>query len=80
MYQPGGVVANKSVAVSKVFGNTMEGLSGKSMLNNRSSVRKVEGQDFGKTAKSSFEQNVQNLRSKPNQKVLEDEYINVPIL
>jgi len=42
MYQPGGVVANKSVAVSKVFGNTMEGgLTGKSMIGNRSSVRKV---------------------------------------
>ena len=78
MYQPG-VVNNKSVAVSKVFGNTMsEGLAGKSMLANKS-VRKVEGQDFGRTAKSSFEQNVNNLRSRPNQKVLEDEYINVNI-
>jgi hypothetical protein len=72
MYQKG-VVANKSVAVSKLLGNSMtEGLSGKSMLGNNRSTRKVEGHDLGRTAISGFEQTVHHLKNKPNQKVLED--------
>ena len=80
MYQQG-VVNNKSIAVSKLMGNSLvDGLSGKSMLANNKSTRKVEGHDLGRTAKSNFEQTVHNLKSKPNQKVLEDEYINVPMI
>lgn len=71
MYQPG----NKSTVTSKVLPNNSSiGLHGKSMLN---PARKVEGHDLAKTTKTNFEQTVQNLKSKPNQKVLEDEYINV---
>ena len=83
MYQQGSGLANKSVAVSKLIGNTLgDGLAGKSMLSNESGVqnkstRKVEGHDLAKTTKTNFEQTVNNLKSKPNQKVLEDEYINV---
>ena len=76
MYQPGN--NNKSTVVSKVLGNNSTlGLQGKSMIGN--TTRKVEGHDMAKTTKTNFEQTVQNLKSKPNQKVLEDEYINVPI-
>jgi hypothetical protein len=77
MYQPG----NKSTVTSKILGSSKVlqssgiGLQGKSMVG---ATRKVEGHDLGKTTKSNFEQTVQNLKSKPNQKVLEDEYINVP--
>lgn len=79
MYQQGkpgqqtGIVANKSMAVSKLMG---DGLAGKSMMPNKS-IKKVEGQDLGKTTKSNFEQTVGNLKNKPNKKVLEDEYIGV---
>jgi hypothetical protein len=54
MYQPG-VVSNKSMAISKVMGNSslMEGVSGKSALGSKL-VRKVEGHDLGKTAKTNF--------------------------
>lgn len=76
MYQPGN--NNKSTVVSKVLGNNSTlGLQGKSMIGN--TTRKVEGHDMAKTTKTNFEQTVQNLKSKPNQKVLEDEYINVRI-
>jgi hypothetical protein len=72
MYQPG-IVNNKSMAVSKVMGtsNLVEGVSGKSVLGSKL-IKKVEGHDLGKTAKTNFEQTVNNLRNKPNQKVLED--------
>ncbi len=77
MYQPGN--NNKSTVVSKVLGNNSTlGLQGKSMIGN--TTRKVEGHDMAKTTKTNFEQTVQNLKSKPNQKVLEDEYINVRII
>lgn len=89
MYQPGnksgqqgggGVINNKSMAVSKFMGTGMgEGLVGKSALPNKS-MKKIEGHDFGKTNKSTFEQTVSNLKNKPSQKVLEDEYINVPMI
>ena len=74
----GGVIANKSMAVSKVMGGNsfVDGIGGKSILQNKS-IKKVEGHDFGKTSKSNFEQTVNNLKNKPNQKVVEDEYINV---
>jgi hypothetical protein len=91
MYQPGSALANKSVAVSKLVGNNLgDGLIGKSMVSNKSmlpnksmmpkSTRKIEGHDLGRTAQSGFEQTVQTLKSRPNQKVLEDEYINVSIV
>lgn len=53
--QQGGIVNNKSMAVSKLMatGGMGEGLAGKSMLANRS-MKKVEGQDFGKTNTSTF--------------------------
>lgn len=77
MYQPN----NKSIAVSKVINNnSITGLQGKSMIGNsmlNGSTRKVEGHDFSKTSKTNFEQTVNNLKNKPNQKVLEDDYINV---
>lgn len=77
MYQPAN--NNKSTVVSKVLGNNSSlGLQGKSMIGN--STRKVEGHDMAKTTKTNFEQTVQNLKSKPNQKVLEDEYINVGMI
>lgn len=67
MYQPAN--NNKSTVVSKVLGNNSSlGLQGKSMINN--STRKVQGHDMAKTTKTNFEQTVQNLKSKPNQKVL----------
>jgi hypothetical protein len=67
MYQPG----NKSTVTSKIIPNnsSIGGLQGKSMIN---PTRKVEGHDLAKTTKSNFEQTVHNLKSKPNQKVLED--------
>lgn len=72
MYQP----TNKSIVQSKVMGTSaIGGLQGKSMVAN--TTRKVEGHDLAKTTKTNFEQTVQNLKSKPNQKVLEDEYIKV---
>ena len=83
MYQQGPGLANKSIAVSKVMGNTLgDGLAGKSLLSNKSAIpnkstRKIQGHDLGGTVKSNFEQTVHNLKTKPNQKVLEDEYINV---
>jgi hypothetical protein len=65
MYQP----ANKSIATSKLLGSSaIGGLHGKSMIG--ASTRKVEGHDLAKTTKTNFEQTVQNLKSKPNQKVL----------
>lgn len=76
MYQPGG---NRSTVTSKVLPNASTlgiGLQGKSMVN---VPKKVEGHDLAKTTKSNFEQTIQNLKSKPNQKVLEDEYINVNV-
>ena len=51
--------------------NLVEGVSGKSVLGSKL-IKKVEGHDLGKTAKTNFEQTVNNLRNKPNQKVLED--------
>lgn len=53
--QGGGIVHNKSMAVSKFMatGGMGEGLTGKSMIPNKS-IKKVEGQDFGKTNKSTF--------------------------
>ena len=46
---------------------------------NRSSVKKVEGQDmFTSTkgiGKQNFEQTISNLKNRPNHKVLEEEYI-----
>lgn len=88
MYQPGSksTVTSKLIGSSKVLANSAVGgggfqggmqgssLQGRSML---APPRKVEGHDLGKTTKSNFEQTVQNLKSKPQQKVLEDEYINV---
>ena len=72
MYQPN----NKSMTTSKLLGSSsIGGLQGKSMI--APPTRKVEGHDLAKTTKTNFEQTVQNLKSKPNQKVLEDEYINV---
>lgn len=72
MYAP-----NKQMAVSKMMGSSMmDGIKGKSMVGVAPS-RKVEGHDLGKTTKSNFEQTVNHLKSKPNQRVLEDEYINV---
>lgn len=73
MYQPGGIVTNKSMAVSKFMGNPSiaDGLQGKSMIGNKS-IKKVEGHDFSKTVKTNFEQTINNLKTKPNQKVLED--------
>ena len=85
MYQQGSTLGNKSVAVSKLVGNNLgDGLAGKSMLSNKSvmpnkSMRKVEGHDLGRSAKSGFEQTVQSLKTRPNQKVIEDEYIGVPM-
>jgi hypothetical protein len=74
MYQPG----NKSMVQSKVLGSSaIGGLQGRSMIGNP--TRKVEGHDLAKTTKSNFEQTIQNLKSRPNQKVLEDEYINVTV-
>lgn len=88
-------VTSKFVGSSKVLANSVvaggggqggqgfqggmqgSGLQGRSMV---APPRKVEGHDLGKTTKSNFEQTVQNLKSKPQQKVLEDEYINVPAL
>ena len=78
MYQQGSGLTNKSMAVSKVVGNPLgDGLAGRSIISNKSgipnkSTRKLEGHDLGKTAKSNFEQTVHNLKTKPNQKVLED--------
>jgi hypothetical protein len=82
MYQPGGVVGNKSIAVSKLMGSSgIDGLAGKSLTPHGQAVgksalgggstRKVEGHDLAKS-KGNFEQTVSNLKSKPNQKVLED--------
>lgn len=56
--QQGGIVNNKSMAVSKFMatgggGMGEGGLTGKSIMPNKS-IRKVEGQDFGKTNKSTF--------------------------
>ena len=46
---------------------------------NRSSVKKVEGQDMFRSTKGigkpNFEQTISNLKNRPNQKVLEEEYI-----
>ena len=54
MYQPSGVVGNKSMAVSKLMGSSgMEGVAGKSMLAGKlGQTRKVEGHDLAKTGKS----------------------------
>lgn len=41
------------------------------------SVKKIEGQDLFGGSKTNFEQKINKLKSKPNQKVLEDEYIKV---
>jgi methyl coenzyme M reductase subunit C-like uncharacterized protein (methanogenesis marker protein 7) len=82
MYQTGGksMVGNKSMAVSKVMGSSMTGgLQGKSMIPNQG-VRKVEGHDVGNVVKGSFEQTISKLKSKPSQRVLEDEYINVVLI
>ena len=39
MYQPGTGLANKSIAVSKLVGNTLgDGLAGKSLLSNKSAM------------------------------------------
>ena len=39
MYQQGSSLANKSVAVSKIVGNPLgDGLAGKSMMSNKSSL------------------------------------------
>ena len=82
MYQPTSksTITSKLVTSSKVMANSAvgggQGLQGGmqgSALQGRSMVaptRKVEGHDLGKTTKSNFEQTVQNLKSKPQQKVL----------
>lgn len=40
-------------------------------------MKKIEGQDIMGNSKVNFEQKINKLKSKPNQKVLEDEYIKV---
>ena len=67
----------RNMAVSKFMGtSTLEGVKGKSMVG-RPGGKKVEGHDMTKTAKSRFEVSVSQLKNKPTQKVLEDEYIGV---
>ena len=66
------------MAVSKFMGaSTLDGVKGKSMVGRGGANKKVEGHDMAKTAKSKFEASVSQLKNRPNQKVLEDEYIGV---
>lgn len=40
-------------------------------------VKKIEGQDFFAGSKTTFEDKINKLKSKPDKKVLEEEYIKV---
>ncbi len=44
---------------------------------NNTAQKKIEGNDLGKTTKTNFEKTVNHLKTKPQNKVLEDEYIAV---
>lgn len=84
MYQSRVPTSSKIIDGSNLFNNrsnvngSQGNFGGSSKIQN-SSIKKIEGQDMGrsgmKTVKTNFEQTVTNLKNKPTQKVLEDEYI-----
>lgn len=72
------------VTASKVFEGTSSNMYKSSSaisgptVSHLGPTRKVEGQDLsrsGPVVKKNFEQTISNLKSRPTQKVLEEEYI-----
>ena len=43
-------------------------------------MKKIEGQDYGNGSRTTFEDKINKLKSKPDKKVLEEEYIKVNFL